>query len=72
MAKNESSVGSAYVSDVGSNDGDPVENQMVNSINSNVSGQSGNSSQERDGSVKRLAPGYPQGYSNAFQGMIKK
>ena len=38
MAKNESSVGSAYVQDVGSNDGDPVENQMVNSINSNFSG----------------------------------
>ena len=45
--------------DVGSNDGDPVENQMVNSINSNCSGQSGHSSSERDGSAKRLAPGFP-------------
>jgi len=74
MEKNESSLDSEHVNDVGSNEGSLVQNQMIDSINSmnslNLSNHSSKSNEENE-NVTKLGQGFPKSYSSSFQEMIK-
>ena len=74
MEKNESSLDSQHVNDVGSDQGSFVQNQMISSINSqnscNLSNNSSKSNEENENQTK-LGQGFPKSYSSSFQEMIK-